>query len=76
MEVTTGIVVDGKVVVEGEELPEGRKVAIALLEPDDGVYSPTPGEAEALRQSAQDGDDGNRVDALDHLRQLRREASE
>ena len=75
MEVTTGIVVDGKVVVEGEPLPEGRKVAIALLKSDDGVYTPTPEQAEELRESAEEGRKGNRVDALEHIRQLRREIS-
>ncbi len=77
MDVMTGVVVDGKVVVEGATLPEGRKIALVLMDSDDDpVYTATPEEAADLQVSAEEGRKGKRIDAFEHLRQLRSGATE
>src|SRR5260370_35024678 len=53
MKITTGIVVDGKVVVEGESLPDGATVTEALRD-DEETSELTPEEVHArLDPSAQ-----------------------
>lgn len=50
MKVATGIVVDGKVVVEGEALIDGSTVTVVLRE-DDEEFELTPDEEAGLLES-------------------------
>ena len=50
MRITTGIVVDGKVVVEGESLAEGSSVTVVLCD-DEEAFELTPEEGSELLQS-------------------------
>lgn len=66
MRVTTGTVVEGRIVVEGEPLREGAKVAIVALEEAEGFD--VNGEDEAtLLQSIAEADRGELVDLNDIL---------
>ncbi len=50
MKVTTGIVVDGKIVVEGESLAEGSTVTVVLRDNEE-AFELTPGEEDELLDS-------------------------
>ena len=52
MKVTTGTVVDGKVVVEGETLPEGSTVTVVVREDDETFDLTAAQEAELLASIA------------------------
>lgn len=58
MRVTTGKVVDGKVVVEGEPPVEGSTVTVLLPEADEEIEL-TPREESRLAQAIQEADDGD-----------------
>ena len=69
MDVMTGVVVDGKVVVEGEQLPEGKAVGVFLVE-DETPYELSPQEADEINKSIDDIDNGRCVDGDELLQEL------
>ena len=69
MEVTTGRVVGGKVVVEGNALREGAMVTVLLDDQDDLALT---AEQEALLlRSVQQADRGQVVDGWELLREIK-----
>ena len=62
MRVTTGKVVDGKVVVEGEALDEGSAVTVFLPEADEEIVL-TPEEEAELQQAVREADQGDFIDS-------------
>lgn len=73
MQISTGTVVGGKVVVDGDPLPEGATVAILSREADESFEVPPELEAELL-ESIAEADRGETVSADELLRRLRRNA--
>jgi len=71
MKVTTGTVVDGKVLVEGEVLPEGSTVTV-LLRDDDESFDLTPEEEAELLASIADVEGGKFISGDELLERLRR----
>jgi len=71
MRVTTGKVVEGKVVVEGDPLPEGAVVTILARDADETFEVPPELEAELLESIAQ-ADRGETISADELLERLRR----
>jgi hypothetical protein len=68
---STGTVVGGKIVVEGESLPEGTVVTILSRETDETFVVPAELEAELVESIAQ-ADRGETLSADQALRRLRR----
>ena len=68
MEVVTGEVVDGKVVVEGGNLPEGAKVTVVLE--NDEEYSLTDEQRKFLLRSVEQANRGQVVDGWELLREI------
>jgi len=71
MQLTTGTVVGGKVVVEGDPLPEGAVVTILAREADEAFEVPPELEAELLESIAQ-ADRGETISVDKLLERLRR----
>jgi hypothetical protein len=71
MKITTGIVVDGKVVVEGESLAEGSTVTV-LLRDNEEAFELTPAEEEELLDSIAQIEGGEFVSGEQLLERLRR----
>lgn len=71
MGVATGIVVAGKVVVEGLDLAEGSTVTILTLDPEDEVYLSAE-EEEALLESMAEADRGETISAEELFARLDR----
>jgi hypothetical protein len=71
MQVTTGIVVDGKVVVEGDPLPDGTVVTILARDAEETFEVPPELEAELLESIAQ-ADRGETISADEVIERLRR----
>jgi hypothetical protein len=71
MQLTTGIVVGGKVVVEGDPLPEGTVVTILARDADETFEVPPELEAELLESIAQ-ADRGETISADEVIERLRR----
>ena len=71
MQLVTGTVVGGKVVVEGDPLPEGAVVTILAREADETFEVPPELEAELLESIAQ-ADRGETISAEQMLERLRR----
>jgi len=71
MKVATGIVVDGKVVVEGEPLAEGSVVTVVAREDDEG-FDVSPEEEAALLAAIAEADRGELVSWKEFREQLRR----
>jgi len=71
MKVATGIVVDGKVVVEGEPLAEGSIVTVVAREDDEG-FDVSPEEEAALLAAIAEADRGELVSWKELREQLRR----
>ena len=71
MQLATGTVVNGKVVVEGEALPEGATVTILLREAEETFEVPPELEAELL-ESIAEADRGETISAEDLIERLRR----
>ena len=71
MQLATGRVVGGKVVVEGDPLPEGAVVTILAREADETFEVPTELEAELLESIAQ-AERGETIPAEEVLERLRR----
>lgn len=72
MQVATGTVIDGKIVVDGEPLPDGLTVTILAREADETFDVPPELEAELLESIAQ-AERGELVSADDVLARLRRQ---
>ena len=71
MLLATGTVIGGKVVVEGEPLPEGAVVTILAREADETFEVPAELEAELL-ESIAEADRGDTISAEELLDRLRR----
>ena len=71
MQLTTGIVVGGKVIVEGDPLPEGTVVTILARDADETFEVPPELEAELLESMAQ-ADRGETLSADEVIERLRR----
>jgi len=71
MQLATGTVVDGKVIVEGEPLPEGAVVTILAREADETFEVPPELEAE-LSESIAEADRGETISADELIERLRR----
>lgn len=71
MKVATGIVLDGKVVVEGEALAEGSTVTVLLPE-DDEAFQLSPEDEEELLESIAQIERGEFVSGEQLLERLRR----
>jgi hypothetical protein len=72
MQVATGTVIGGKIVVDGEPLPDGLSVTILAREPDEPFDVPPELEAELLESIAQ-AERGELIPADDVLARLRRQ---
>lgn len=70
MQLATGTVVEGKVVVEGEPLPEGAVVTILVREADETFEVPPELEAELL-ESIAEADRGETISADELIERLR-----
>jgi hypothetical protein len=71
MQLATGIVVKGKVVVEGEPLPEGIVVTILAREADETFEMPPELKAD-LAASIAEADRGETISADELINRLRR----
>ena len=71
MQLATGIVVKGKVVIEGEPLPEGTMVTILAREADETFEVPPEFEAE-LSSSIAEAGRGETISADELIERLRR----
>jgi hypothetical protein len=71
MQLATGIVVEGKIVVEGEPLPEGAAVTILVREGNESFEVPPELEAE-LAESIAEADRGETISADELIERLRR----
>jgi hypothetical protein len=71
MQLTTGTVVGGKIVVEGDPLPEGTVVTVLSRESDEAFTVPPELEAELL-ESIAEADRGETTSAGELLSRLRR----
>lgn len=71
MQITTGTVVGGKIIVEGDPLPEGAVVTILAREADETFEVPPELEAELLESIAQ-AERGETISAEEVLKRLRR----
>ena len=71
MQLATGTVVSGKIVVEGSALPEGAVVTILAREADETFEVPPQLEAE-LRESIAQAERGETISAGEMLERLRR----
>lgn len=72
MQLATGTVVDGKIVVEGESFPEGTVVTILARESDETFELPPELEAELL-ESIAEAERGKTISAQELLARLRRQ---
>ena len=70
MRITTGKVVGGQIVVEGEPLSEGSTVTI--LVPDAGAFTLSEKDEAALLDAIAEADLGDLLDAEDVLRRFAR----
>ena len=75
MQLTTGIVVNGKIVIEGEPLPDGTVVIILAREAHETFEVPPELEAEFL-ESIAEADRGETISADELLQRLREEVEE
>lgn len=71
MQLATGTVVNGKVVVEGDSLPEGAVVTILVREADETFEVPPELEAE-LSESIAEAERGETISADELIERLRR----
>ena len=71
MKITTGTVVDGKVVVEGESLTEGSTVTVLLRDDEEG-FDLTPEEEGKLLESIAEIERGEFISGEQLLERLRR----
>ena len=73
MQFATGTVVGGKIVIEGEPLPDGTVVTILAREADETFEIPPELEADLLASMAE-ADRGETVPADEVLQRLRRKS--
>ena len=73
MRVATGRVVSGKVMVDGEPLPNGAKVTVIARE-DDETFEFSPEEEAEILLAIAEADRGETVDAAQLLESLPRRA--
>ena len=71
MQLATGTVVGGEIIVEGGPLPDGTVVTILARDPHDNFDVPPELEAELL-ESIAEADRGETISANELLRRLRR----
>ncbi len=71
MQLATGTVVGGKIVVEGDPLPEGTVVTILARDADETFTVPLELEAE-LQEAIAEADRGETITAHELLERLRR----
>ncbi len=71
MQLATGTVIDGKIVIEGEPLAEGAVVTILAREADETFEVPPELEAELL-ESIAEADRGETISADELIERLRR----
>ena len=71
MQMATGTVVNGKVLVDGDPLPEGAVVTILAREADETFEVPPELEA-ALQESIAQADRGETISADELIERLRR----
>jgi hypothetical protein len=71
MKVATGRVVAGRVVVEGEPLPEGAKVTVIARE-DDETFELSPEEEAEILSAIAEAERGETIDAAQLLESLPR----
>lgn len=73
-----GVVHDGKVVLNDASLPDGTRVVVKVLEPDDDndTFEVTPEEKAELLAAIAEAERGEGIDGYEHLRQLRAGASQ
>jgi hypothetical protein len=71
MQLASGIVVNGKIIVEGEPLPDGTVVTILAREAHETFEIPPELEAELL-ESIAEADQGETISADELLQRLRR----
>jgi hypothetical protein len=71
MKVATGVVVEGKVIVEGEALADGSTVTVVLRD-DEEAFDLTPEEEEELLESVAQIERGDFVTGEQLLERLRR----
>ena len=71
MQLTSGTVVDGKIVIDGDALPEGTVVTILARESEETFLVPPELEADLLASIAE-ADRGETVSADEVLQSLRR----
>lgn len=69
MKILSGTVLDGRIVVEGEPLQEGKRVTILAPEGNE-TFEVTPEEKRLLLVSMAQAARGELVDATDLLREL------
>jgi len=70
MVMTSGLVVDGKIVVDGDPLPEGTRVTVLTREADETFTLDAAAEAELLASIAE-ADRGDLVPAAEVQNRLR-----
>jgi len=73
MVMTSGLVVEGKIVVDGDPLPEGTRVTVLTREADETFILDAAAEAELLTSIAE-ADRGDLVPAAEVLKTLRTRA--
>lgn len=73
MQLITGTVVGGKIILEGDPLPEGLVVTVLARESDETFVVPPELEAELL-ESIAEADRGETIAADELLNRLRRNA--
>ena len=71
MQIASGTVVDGKIVVEGDPLPDGTVVTILAREADETFTIPPELET-VLTESIAEADRGETISAEELLARLRR----
>lgn len=71
MQLATGTVIDGKIVLEGATLPEGTVVTVLARDTDEAFELPPELEAE-LAESIAEADRGETVSAAELFERLRR----
>ncbi|HEX9723333.1 MAG TPA: hypothetical protein VGC53_03535 [Vicinamibacteria bacterium] len=70
MKVVTGIVVDGKIVVEGEPLTDGSKVTVLAPEGEGDTFELPPEQEALLLEAIGEIERGEGIDARKFMKQL------
>ena len=71
MQLVTGTVIDGKVILDGASFPDGTDVTVLARETDETFDVPPEMEAELLTSIAE-ADRGDTISAVELLTRLRR----